>query len=81
MQYRICKMTGWTMANELWGQSARLAVLRFGQARYGRCLAESGIFRMPAEGASASYLQQWGSDYTKPVNHVCWPRPSRRIAG
>lgn len=66
---RLCRLAGQPVPDEVWGQMARLAALRYALARYGRYLAASGLFQMPEDSVAAAYLAR-SADYSKPESHV-----------
>ncbi|MBI5723483.1 MAG: hypothetical protein HZA50_05955 [Planctomycetes bacterium] len=65
---RLCAMTGGKGESEAWGQMAKLLVLRFALARYGRYLFRSGLFQMPEDAEVWEYLRR-STDWSRPENH------------
>jgi hypothetical protein len=66
---RLCRLAGETGEAEAWGQLVRLLAFRFALVRYGRYMAESGLFRMPENPDAAKYLARSG-DFSKAENHL-----------
>ena len=66
---RLCRLAEQPVPDDVWGQMARLAALRFALARYGRYLAASGLFAVPTDETAARELAR-SADYSKPENHV-----------